>query len=207
MRPATELQVLQRTIALPRVDDCLQVGGRLLLTRLAPDQHDKPSRKPGECAHSGDRQSLFAGSPAHDLLWRVRRTAAARPHCRRGRGVTRADHVMSALPSCVLLCWRRGRETTRRTLRFPKNSGGGQPRTVPPHLLSQPVDCSGLSIIFEKDVGGEQRPAQSGRPNWAFGKCLIEAHSPMMSASPSIQRATPSTPVEWQALPPHARRS
>jgi hypothetical protein len=31
------------------------------------------------------------------------------------------------------------------------------------------------SIIFEKDVGGEQRPA---RPNWVSGTCLIEAHTP-----------------------------
>jgi hypothetical protein len=29
-------------------------------------------------------------------------------------------------------------------------------------------------IVFEKDVGGEQRPE---RPNWVFGKCLIEAHT------------------------------
>ena len=29
-------------------------------------------------------------------------------------------------------------------------------------------------IVSEKDVGG-QRPA---RPNWVFGTCLIEAHTP-----------------------------
>ena len=30
-------------------------------------------------------------------------------------------------------------------------------------------------IVSEKDVGGGQRPAQ---PNWVFGTCLIEAHTP-----------------------------
>jgi hypothetical protein len=54
-------------------------------------------------------------------------------------------------------------------------------------------------IIFEKDVHGEQRPAWSGRPNWVFGMCLIEAHirtipEPPVHVAP-IQRAAPSTPI------------
>jgi hypothetical protein len=55
-------------------------------------------------------------------------------------------------------------------------------------------------IIFEKDVGGAQRPSRSGRPNWVFGKCLIEAHvtsEPPPGHLAPIQQATASTPVEW----------
>jgi hypothetical protein len=40
---AAEAQVLQRAIALAGVDDCLQVGRRLVTAGLAPDQRDKPT--------------------------------------------------------------------------------------------------------------------------------------------------------------------
>ena len=48
-------------------------------------------------------------------------------------------------------------------------------------------------IVSETDVGDEQRP---GRPNWVFGTCLIEAHTPTIPESPLVRGAS-STPVLW----------
>lgn len=48
-------------------------------------------------------------------------------------------------------------------------------------------------IVSEKDIGGEQRPA---RPNWVFGTCLIEVHTPTIPESP-LMRDAPSTPILW----------